>query len=278
MKYNIEMMKIEAMAMKSFQNDVSQRPELAKELSSNTPMFSKVEKRELTSKMGSRFGEESTGSEESTVLVRGRERALETIAKKFEKKSKWLERTTAEGKTYYWNRETLGALNNLCLQQSITFNLFTQEIKWEAPKSGFLSLQEQQYCSDGSADPQPLSAAQVDPYGKWHTVINTAFDDKMPDLELPGQQLPEIVAPVVVEHQSEPRIEFKEKTIDSIKRKPFSGIKSEPNDEKVLFKKRKTDSKRNVRLRTDEQQLVHNSIHPLIFIHYYGIHNKICFD
>ena len=110
MKYNLEMMKIEAMAMKSFQNDVSKRPELAKELSTYAPMFKKIERSERSSTkiFGSRFGEESSSTEESTVLVRGRERALETIAKKFEKKSKWLERKTAEGKIYYWNRETLG--------------------------------------------------------------------------------------------------------------------------------------------------------------------------
>ena len=109
MKYNIEMMKIESSAMRAFQSDVSQNPELAKELSKNNPLFKKMAKTEMSSssKMNSRFGEESS-TEESTVLVRGRERALDTIAKKFERKSRWLERKTAEGQTYYWNKETLG--------------------------------------------------------------------------------------------------------------------------------------------------------------------------
>lgn len=106
------MMKIESQAMKAFQTDVSQNPELAKEFNKNNPLFKKLAKTESTAIVGSRFGDESS-QEESTVLVRGRERALETIAKKFEKKSKWLEGKTAEGKTYYWNKETMGLLYSL---------------------------------------------------------------------------------------------------------------------------------------------------------------------
>ena len=92
-----------------------------------------------------------------------------------------------------------------------------------------------------------MPANKVDPYGRWQTVNNVAFDQQMPDLQLPGQQLPEIVVPVVAEHEKEPKIEFKEKTVDSVKNKLT--VKSE---EKVSFKKRKTDSKRNVRQRTDD--------------------------
>ena len=111
MKYNLEMMKIESLAMRAFQSDVSLKPELAKELSTNTPLFKKINKTEMSSslKINSRFGDECS-QEESTVLVRGRERALDTIAKRFEKKSKWLERKTAEGNTFYWNKETFGKL------------------------------------------------------------------------------------------------------------------------------------------------------------------------
>ena len=80
MKYNLEMMKIESLAMKAFASDVSLKPELAKELSTNNPLFKKMAKTEIGIKMNSRFGDESA-QEESTVLVRGRERALDTIAK-----------------------------------------------------------------------------------------------------------------------------------------------------------------------------------------------------
>ncbi len=103
------MMKIESSAMKAFQNDVSHNPDLAKEYSKNIPLFKSTKKVETTCIVGgSRFGDDSSSTEESAVLVRGRERALDTISKKFEKKSKWLEAKTSEGKTFYWNKETMG--------------------------------------------------------------------------------------------------------------------------------------------------------------------------
>ncbi|CAG2180390.1 unnamed protein product, partial [Oppiella nova] len=90
-KYNIEMMKIESQAMKAFHTDVNQNPSLAKELATNISLFKKSTKTESTAKSLGRFGEDSSASEESSTLVVGRQRALETIAKKMEKKSKWLE-------------------------------------------------------------------------------------------------------------------------------------------------------------------------------------------
>ena len=97
-----------------------------------------------------------------------------------------------------------------------------------------------------------MPSGRYNPYSKWQSVSNKAFDDKMPDLQLPGQLLPQIVAPVVSEEQiKEVRHEFKEKTFDSLKNPLKSIIKSE---EKICFKKRKTgsDSKRNVRQRTND--------------------------
>ncbi|CAG2123145.1 unnamed protein product, partial [Medioppia subpectinata] len=109
-KYNLEMMKIESQALKAFQSDVTQNPDLGKELATNVSLFKKSNRTESTAKpMSSRYGDDdSTTGEESTTLVVGRQRALETIAKKMEKKSKWLERKTTEGKTYYVNKETFG--------------------------------------------------------------------------------------------------------------------------------------------------------------------------
>jgi hypothetical protein len=109
MKYNAEMLKIESSALKSFQNDISQNPDLAKEIASNIPLIKKSSfKSNSVHTSGNRFGENANDSEESNTLVFGREKALDTIAKKFEKKSKWLEAKTAEGKSYYWNKETYG--------------------------------------------------------------------------------------------------------------------------------------------------------------------------
>ena len=101
------------------------------------------------------------------------------------------------------------------------------------------------------SDSSPLPSNRYNPYRKWQTVSNKAFDEKMPDLQLPGQQLLEIVAPVVSEEYKEVKVEFKEKTVDSLKNPLVSSLKSE---EKVSFKKRKSgsDSKRNVRQRTDD--------------------------
>ncbi|CAG2120529.1 unnamed protein product, partial [Medioppia subpectinata] len=140
------------------------------------------------------------------------------------------ERKTTEGKTYYVNKETF-------------------ETKWTEPKSGFLSVEEQKYSSDVTPDCDPLPAGPYNPYGRWKTVANREFDDKMIDLQLPDQQLPQIVAPIVADNDREVKIEFSEKTVDSLKNKFNSSVKKE---EKISFKKRKTDSNRSVRQRTDD--------------------------
>ena len=133
--------------------------------------------------------------------------------------------------------------------------MFTTKIdtKWTQPKSGFLSLEEQKYSSElVPTDSSPLPSNRYNPYNKWQTVNNKAFDEKMPDLQLPGQLLPQIVVmPVVSQQPKQMKIEFKEKTVDSFKNPLISNIKTE----KISFKKRKfgSDSKRNVRQRNDEE-------------------------
>lgn len=112
-KYKLEMMKIESAAMKSFQSDINSNPQLASELSRTSSLINKLPTVEKESSqkiaVNNRFGESyGTDDIESKTLVRGREKALDTIAKKFEKKSKWLEAKTAEGQIYYWHKETFG--------------------------------------------------------------------------------------------------------------------------------------------------------------------------
>lgn len=107
-------MQIEAAAMSSFQGDVASDPSLARQSTSSSalshlPVVLKSEPSSAVPNRG-RFGEDAL-PEESKELVRGRERALDTIAKKLEKKNKWLEAVTSDGDLYYWHRDTLGTFN-----------------------------------------------------------------------------------------------------------------------------------------------------------------------
>jgi hypothetical protein len=80
-------------------------------------------------------------------------------------------------------------------------------------------------------------------------VKNQEFDDKMIDLQLPDQDLQYVETNVPQEQQiSEVKIEFKEKTLDSV-----SGLSKGFND-KAIFKKRKIhfEHKRNLRTKQDD--------------------------
>lgn len=116
-KYNLEMMKIEAAALNSFQKDIASDSKLSKELSStpsilrNLPIVDASSSSKASSSIygAGRFGDQFVdGAGESLSLVRGREKALETISQKMVKKSKWLEAKTSEGKVYYWNKDSYG--------------------------------------------------------------------------------------------------------------------------------------------------------------------------
>jgi hypothetical protein len=106
-------MQIESAAMSSFHKDVASDPSLANQMASSSSAINHLP--DLTEKKSStslpqkgRFGEDFVPEEESRELVRGREKALDTVARKLEKKNKWLEAMSAEGDVYYWNRQTLG--------------------------------------------------------------------------------------------------------------------------------------------------------------------------
>lgn len=106
---DLEMQKIETAALKSFQRDVAKDPTRAREIASFKPSSSSTStssSSRVDLPSGSKYGD--TDESESTTLIKGREKALETIASKMLKKSKWLEAKTAEGNIYYWNRETCG--------------------------------------------------------------------------------------------------------------------------------------------------------------------------
>ena len=103
--HDAEIRRIEAAALKSYQADIAADPSKAGDLPRMTAGSSESFKSE-TRPSGSKFGE--TAGSESFNVAKGRGKALETIASKMQKKSKWLEAKTAEGNTYYWNRDTCG--------------------------------------------------------------------------------------------------------------------------------------------------------------------------
>lgn len=216
------MMKIEAAALSSFQKDISANPKLSKEISSTTSLLNKLPTIHVHSNSSSstglcasgRFGDQSSSNEESLTLVRGREKALDTISKKLEKKSKWLEAVTSDGNTYYWNRETYETLS-------------------EKPKAGYLTVEEQKSLdmtgpASSSTSGSSSEVFRYNPYGSWKTVREETVDRNMPDLQLPQEtgfvEVPFI--PVVAEKKTE--IEFEEKKVEM--KKPSSG--------EVNFKKR----------------------------------------
>ncbi len=110
-EYNSVMAQIEASALNAFQGDIARNPSLVKEapqLSSASISKGAQQASAPATVSTNRFGQSFSDSGESETLVNGKKRALETISKAFERKSKWLEAKTAEGTTYYWNKDTLG--------------------------------------------------------------------------------------------------------------------------------------------------------------------------
>lgn len=109
-EHAMTIMQIEAAALSSFQGDMASDPSLARQVNSSAlsdlPVVMKAGSSSAVPNRG-RFGEDAL-PEESKELVRGRERALDTISKKLEKKNKWLEAVTSDGDFYYWHRDTLG--------------------------------------------------------------------------------------------------------------------------------------------------------------------------
>ena len=222
-------MKIEAAALSSFQSDIASNPKLAKELSSTTSILNNLptipsatfsQSKESSSVYGGgRFGDQTSSNEESLTLVRGREKALDTVAKKLEKKSKWLEAVNSEGETYYWNRDTYETIR-------------------EKPKVGYLTIEEQKIMDisgpSSSSDSSrvfsgPSTSSSNDssgvfrhnPYGSWQTVKEETVNPNMPDLELPVET-GFVEVPTVLEKKVKTEVEFEEKKVE-MKKSNLSG-------------------------------------------------------
>lgn len=225
--YRLEMMKIEAAAMASFQKDVASDPSRAKEFSKTSSLISSLPEgpQSSTSFAQSRFGD----NQDNMSVIKGREKALETIAKKMKLKYNWLERKTAEGEIFYFNRETF-------------------ESSRDKPKDGYVPLAEQDGSEYNDHTPSEVPAWQSeipDAFGRWQEVKSKEqIAAESVDLQLPKDEYEE--TPPVEEAKLSVKQEttFTEKTLE----KPLS-TKTD-----VGFKKRKFADKamKNVRQRTSD--------------------------
>lgn len=136
--------------------------------------------------------------------------------------------------------------------------IFLLETRFEPPKSGFMSLEEQNRLKSNasststseSGDQQNYKAPSL--YGAWKTVKNENEGAKMIDLQLPGQDLSQIMLEMEQKKEEERtknekrEFDFKEKTIESLKR-PISSSK---DGSCISFKKR--SGRQNIRLKLDD--------------------------
>ncbi|XP_074596782.1 WW domain-binding protein 4-like isoform X2 [Brevipalpus obovatus] len=206
-KYNSDIMKIEAAAMSAFAKDVINDPKRAKEYGASVSLTDKLkvsEKKSQPTVTVNRFGfDDSEKTEQYQNL--GREKALEAITSKMEKKAQWLESKTGEGVSFYWNRKTL-------------------DTKWEPPKEGFMSIEEQQRLGMSTTTGPINSAGQPEtlkynPLGQWRTVEEKHDSEEDIDFQLPkkrrelskGEQK---AAQIASNLSTEEKFEFKEKTLE----------------------------------------------------------------
>ena len=110
-----------------------------------------------------------------------------------------------------------------------------------------MSLEEQKNANlttndfSSSSTSQPL---KYDPLGQWQSVDNRPINEKMPDLQLPQNNLVEIKPDDIVKSVSldnKEKIEFKEKSV--------ANLNKNNSNVSFVFKKRKVrdDIKRNIR-------------------------------
>ncbi|XP_074596783.1 uncharacterized protein LOC141851882 [Brevipalpus obovatus] len=97
-KYNSDMMKIEAAAMRAFAKDVIKDPKRAKEYGASVSL---TDKAKLSEKKSQPIVMVNEKTEQCQNL--GREKILEAINSKIEKKAQWLESKKAQGRPLEYN-------------------------------------------------------------------------------------------------------------------------------------------------------------------------------
>lgn len=110
-----------------------------------------------------------------------------------------------------------------------------------------MSLEEQKNANMTTNDfssPSTSQSLKYDPLGQWQSVDNRPINEKMPDLQLPQNNLVEIKPEDIVKStplDKEEKIEFKEKCVDT--------LNTSKSNVSFAFKKRKIsdDIKRNIR-------------------------------
>lgn len=164
-----------------------------------------------------------------------RKQALEAVTSKLKKKHEWFESKTIEGQVYYYNRTTM-------------------ETKWTAPKSGFVTIEEQKEMniSDVPGDQsRPKSGSDTVRTTFKHEQFNSKWQvvaDEKPtniDLQLPAVQVKRKALDKQRDDEEIEKIEFNEKVLD----KELTLFKKKDKD--VGFKKRKFNTA-NRRARTDD--------------------------
>lgn len=249
-QYDAAIKQIEAAALNSFnKQDVARDSTFAREIGESSLPKTKLIQSEESGRISltNRFGEDSQSNNKKA--------ALDTIEKSFAKKNKWLEAKNAEGRIYYWNKDTLGLYN---IVQSFSYlYLIISETKFEPPKTGFLSLEEQgkfrnvNPSSSSSTTDVSSMVCKPDPYGGWKTV-KSEDGSNVVDLELPNQDVVQLMLKLeeqqsVQEATKEAKskeVVFEEKTVDTLKRP----MVSRRDNKEVVFKKRNNAS-RNIRAR-----------------------------
>ncbi|XP_071951864.1 WW domain-binding protein 4-like [Antedon mediterranea] len=216
---------IEKAALKAFEQDLKNDPSLASQY--GVSASAEFKQKQL---------EDQAKKDEKDRQRIAKEK--ETLVKDNESIGTWMEATSEEGYTYYWNT-------------------ITSKTTWEVPGS-FVSLAEQQdkeenavtTTMDGTTEDETVKGekrkAASDAYGQWQ-MIEVRNDDPV-DLQLPesANYTTSQYKPQAEQHQKREKLQFKEKTVGSLQSADSEG------NINISFKKRKFNAgSRKIRQRDD---------------------------
>lgn len=224
-KYERQMQKIERDALKAFQTDLKNDPNLDCQFNINAAIAVACAPTQRKNPNATKIGKQ--GRTDPPLAAQTAIPTASVVNAGLDiKRSRWFE-AVADEKSYYWNPST-------------------GETQWEAPPE-YISLAEQETLMQSSSDNfencEFGPKAKATPYGEWTTV--EIKQEKPIDLQLPDVGKDEIVSITII---PEEKFKFKERTINDA----MIPIKME--GETTAFKKRSFSdkNKRNVRQRLDD--------------------------